>query len=179
MIQVVDHDPAWSGQFARERQRIADAVGSIAVRIHHIGSTAIPKMKAKPVIDILVEVPSLDVLDEKSSALEALGYEALGEFGIPGRRYFCRGDAAGLRTHQVHAFKAGSPDVIRHLAFRDYLRANRPVALEYGKLKERLASLHPHDRDAYMNGKDAFVKEHEKRALAWMGAANFKPLSAE
>ena len=176
MITVVDHDPSWTKQFERERQSIADALGPIAVRIHHIGSTAVPKLKAKPIVDILVEVSSLDALDERSAALEALGYEALGEFGIAGRRYFRRDDADGVRTHQVHAFRSGSADVIRHLAFRDYLRANRQVALGYGKLKANLASLHPNDRDAYMSGKDAFVKEHEKRALAWMGAANFKPL---
>jgi GrpB-like predicted nucleotidyltransferase (UPF0157 family) len=175
MIRVSDYDPAWSKQFDGERQRIAAALGPTAVRIHHIGSTAVPKMKAKPIIDILLEVPSVETLDEQSPALEALGYEALGEFGIAGRRYFRRDDADGTRTHQVHAFKAGVPDVIRHLAFRDYLRANRPIALEYGKLKERLASAHPHEPEAYMNGKDSFVKEHEQHALEWIGAARFKP----
>jgi GrpB-like predicted nucleotidyltransferase (UPF0157 family) len=175
MIRVSDHDPAWAKQFDSERQRIVDAVGPIAVRIHHIGSTAVPKMKAKPIIDILLEVSSLEALDEQSPALEAIGYEAMGEFGISGRRYFRRDDADGTRTHQVHAFKAAARDVIRHLAFRDYMRAHRQIALEYGKLKERLAGEHPHDMEAYTNGKDAFVKEHEKHALEWMGAANFKP----
>jgi GrpB-like predicted nucleotidyltransferase (UPF0157 family) len=99
--------------------------------------------------------------------LEALGYEAKGEFGIPGRRYFRKDDAEGIRTHQVHAFGAGSPGAARHLAFRDYMRAHPGIAREYGALKARLARAHPHDMQAYMDGKDAFVREHERRALLW------------
>ena len=76
-------------------------------------------------------------------------------------------DSAGTRTHQIHAFAAETPDVARHLAFRDYMRAHPSVAREYGELKERLAVAHPWDITAYMEGKDAFVKEHEARALLW------------
>ena len=137
------------------------------MRIHHIGSTAIPQTKAKPIIDILLEVTSLKVLDQKAPRLEAFGYEAMGEFGIPGRRYFRLNDSDGTRTHQIHAFEAGTPDVVRHLAFRDYMRTHPSIAEKYGALKERLTNAHPHDRSAYMDGKDAFVKEHERRALLW------------
>lgn len=167
MIRVVAHDPAWPAKFEAEAERIAEAVGEAVVRIHHIGSTAIPQTKAKPVIDILMEVTSLGVLDRKASMLEALGYEVMGEFGIPDRRYFRLDDSNGTRTHQVHAFEAGVPNVVRHLAFRDYMRAHPLVAEEYGALKEHLANAHPHDGAAYMDGKDAFVKEHERRALLW------------
>lgn len=167
MIRVVGHDLSWPAKFEAEAERIAEAVGEAAVRIHHIGSTAIPQTKAKPIIDILLEVTSLGDLDQKAPMLEALGYEAMGEFGIPDRRYFRLDDSDGTRTHQIHAFEAGVPNVVRHLAFRDYMRAYPSVAEEYGALKERLATAHPHDRDAYMDGKDAFVKEHERRALLW------------
>ena len=167
MIRVVAHDPAWPAKFEAEAERIAEAVGEAVVRIHHIGSTAISQTKAKPVIDILMEVTSLGVLDRKASMLEALGYEVMGEFGIPDRRYFRLDDSNGTRTHQVHAFEAGVPNVVRHLAFRDYMRAHPLVAEEYGALKEHLANAHPHDGAAYMDGKDAFVKEHERRALLW------------
>ena len=167
MIRVVGHDPAWSAKFKAEAGRISEAVGEAAVRMHHIGSTAIPQTKAKPIIDILLEVTSLGVLDQKAPMLEALGYEAMGEFGIPDRRYFRLDDFDGTRTHQIHAFEAGVPNVVRHLAFRDYLRAHPSVAEEYGALKEHLANAHPHDRAAYVDGKDAFVKEHERRALLW------------
>ncbi|MGH8062900.1 MAG: GrpB family protein [Pseudoxanthomonas sp.] len=167
MIRVVAHDPAWSTWFEAEAERIAEAVGEAVVRIHHIGSTAIPQTKAKPIIDILMEVTSLGVLDRKAPMLEALGYEVMGEFGIPDRRYFRLDDSDGTRTHQVHAFEAGVPNVVRHLAFRDYMRAHPSVAGEYGALKERLANAHPHDRAMYVDGKDGFVKEYERRALLW------------
>ena len=167
MIRVVSHDPAWLVKFEIEAERIADALGEVLAHTHHIGSTAIPQTKAKPVIDILLEVVSVEVLDQKVPMLEALGYESMGEFGIPGRRYFRRDDLQGTRTHQVHAFEAGVPDVVRHLAFRDYMRAHPLLAAEYGKLKEGLADAHRHDRTAYVQGKDAFVKEHQRRALLW------------
>lgn len=172
MIRIVSHDPAWVENFAAEARRVAQAVREAAVRIHHIGSTAVPRTQAKPVIDLLLEVASLEAIDANSSALEALGYEAMGEFGITGRRYFRRDDAAGTRTHQVHAYRAGAPDVRRHLAFRDYLRAHPAVAEEYGALKLRLATAFPDDSKAYVNGKDAFVKHHESCALRWARAWN-------
>ena len=165
MIIVVSHDPDWARQFENEARRIKQAAGEAVLRIHHIGSTAIPGMKAKPIIDFLLEVESLEALDRKTPMIESLGYEAMGEFGIPGRRYFRLDDGAGRRTHQVHAFTAGVPDVVRHLAFRDYMRTHPLAAAEYGSLKARLAEAYPHDRDAYNQGKDAFVKEHERRAL--------------
>lgn len=168
MIRVVDHDPAWSARFEAEARRITEALGETTVRVHHIGSTAIPQTKAKPIIDILLEVASLEALDRKAPMLVALGYEAMGEFGIPGRRYFRLDDSNGARTHQVHAFEASVPNVARHVAFRDYMRAHPSIAGEYGALKERLANAHPHDSAAYMDGKDAFVKEHERRALLWV-----------
>lgn len=171
MIHVVGHDPAWAVKFEVEAGRIMEAAGEAAVRVHHIGSTAIPQAKAKPVIDILLEVASLESLNQKAPMLEALGYEAKGEFGIPGRRYFRLDDPGGTRTHQVHAFEAGTLSVIRHLAFRDYMRAHPLAAEEYGALKERLANAYPHDMAAYMDGKDAFVKEHQRRALLWASNA--------
>jgi GrpB-like predicted nucleotidyltransferase (UPF0157 family) len=100
--------------------------------------------------------------------MRSLGYDAMCEFGIPGRRYFRRNDpASGRRTHQVHAFADGSPHVARHLAFRDFLRAHGDVAADYAALKHRLADAHPHDMEAYMDGKDAFIRNVESRALAW------------
>jgi GrpB-like predicted nucleotidyltransferase (UPF0157 family) len=170
MIHVVDHHPSWALKFEIEAGRISEAAAETVVRIHHIGSTAIPQTKAKPVIDILLEVASLEALDRKSPMLEALGYETMGEFGIVGRRYFRLDDSEGTRTHQIHAFESGVPDVVRHLAFRDYMLAHPAVAGEYGALKERLANAHPHDMAAYNDGKDAFVKEHERRALLWQAA---------
>jgi aminoglycoside 3-N-acetyltransferase I len=181
VIRVVRHDPSWRGEFTAEASRVAAALREVVVRIHHIGSTAIPGTKAKPIIDVLLEVTSLSALDEKVRALEALGYEAMGECGIPGRRYFRRNDSQGARTHQIHAFVAETPEVTRHLAFRDYMLAHPPIAREYGELKERLAAAHASDIEAYMDGKDAFVKEHQARALLWWSAVplSIRPLAPD
>lgn len=168
MIRVVDYDSDWLVAYSDEAKDVSKAAGNTLVCIHHIGSTSIPGIKAKPIIDILLEVESLDALDERAMEFEALGYEVMGEFGIPDRRYYRRDNSSGVRTHQIHAFKAGVPDVARHLAFRDYMRSHPIVASQYGELKARLAKEHSHDMDAYMDGKDSFVKDHEKLALQWV-----------
>ncbi len=167
---VVPHDPAWSRAFRDEALRIVEALGEPAVAVHHIGSTAIPGIAAKPILDLLLEVERLERLDEQAGAMRGLGYEAMGEFGIPGRRYFRKDDAGGTRTHHVHGFLAGSEGATRHLAFRAYMVAHPEEARAYGALKERLAARYPGDMNAYMDGKDAFVRERERRALTWWAA---------
>jgi GrpB-like predicted nucleotidyltransferase (UPF0157 family) len=163
--QVVPHKPEWKHDYAREAEQIIRALHGLAMTLHHIGSTAIPGVAAKPIIDILMEVDDLDELGTRSSTMEQLGYEVMGEFGIPGRRYFRKNDASGTRTHQIHAFQTGSAGAVRHLAFRDYMTARPTAAHDYSVLKENLARLHPDDFEAYMDGKDAFIKEHEHKAL--------------
>jgi GrpB-like predicted nucleotidyltransferase (UPF0157 family) len=145
-------------------------VGRQPLEIQHIGSTAIPGIYAKPVIDMLAVVVDIAAMDGRNAQMRSLGYEPKGEFGIPGRRYFYRNNPAGIRTHQIHAFAKGSPHIARHLAFRDFLRAHPKIALEYSELKRRLADAHPNDIEAYMDGKDAFIKETEAKALAWLAA---------
>lgn len=168
MVQIVNHDARWAARFEDEARRISGVLGSAVTRIHHIGSTAIPGIPAKPIIDILLEVSSLPAIDSRTSALEALSYEAKGEFGIPGRRYFRRDDASGVRTHHLHAFRCGAPEVDRHLAFRDYLRAFPDVAADYGALKRSLVEAHPDSSERYVEGKSAFVLEQQARALRWV-----------
>ena len=167
IVRVVPHDPDWHCHFALERDRIKLALGDVVVALHHIGSTAVPRVPAKPIIDILLEVSDLAELDRRSSHMGTLGYEAKGEFGIPGRRYFRCDNEQGCRTHQVHAFRFGTEDVVRHLAFRDYLIAHPRISRAYGELKQRLAARFPNDTGAYSGGKDDFVKQHETKALAW------------
>jgi GrpB-like predicted nucleotidyltransferase (UPF0157 family) len=166
-IEVVPYDDSWSESFDMEADRIGEALRPVVVSIHHIGSTSVPGMFAKPIIDILIEVRSLARLDAGRSGMKTLGYEVLGEFGISGRRYFRKANSAGVRTHQVHVFESGSVESRRHLAFRDYLVAHSAVASQYSELKQRLATAFPDDIDAYMNGKDSFIKTHEAKALAW------------
>ena len=167
-VRVVPYDSDWPAAFAVEAESIRGALHDAPVDVHHIGSTAIPEIFAKPVIDILLVVPSLALLDSKVPSMVALGYESLGEFGIAGRRYFRKNSTTGIRTHQVHAFETGSTGARRHLAFRDYLRSHPEAAREYSLLKQRLATEVPQSMQDYIDGKDAFVKHHESLALEWL-----------
>jgi len=170
-VEVVPHNPSWRSKFEDESKQIALALGENVVTIHHIGSTSIPNIYAKPVIDFLVEVKDIAKVDEQSSAIAALGYEVMGEFGIPGRRYF-RKQNEDIRTHNVHTFEVNSPEIIRHLAFRDYMIAHPEAAQKYSELKRQLAQQYPNDINGYMDGKDSFIKEMEQKALAWRELQN-------
>lgn len=165
---VVDSDPTWPVQFATERERLTRVLGEVVVAIHHIGSTAVPGLAAKPVIDLLVEVTDLASLDAHRGAMILCGYTPRGENGIPGRRYFHKG--VPVRSHHLHAYAGGAEAVARHLAFCDYLRAHPEIAREYGELKKGLALTWARDPARYVEGKDAFVKRIEARAWAvWRG----------
>jgi GrpB-like predicted nucleotidyltransferase (UPF0157 family) len=166
-IEVVPHDLRWKEDFGTESGRVAAAIGENAIAIHHIGSTSVPGIYAKPVIDLLIEVRDITAVDDRSSEMESLGYEVMGELGIPGRGYFRKDNNDGIRTHQIHTFESGSPEIERHLAFRDYLTAHPEDAEHYSDLKRKLAREHPYSMDDYMDGKDGFIKEIERRAAPW------------
>jgi GrpB-like predicted nucleotidyltransferase (UPF0157 family)/gamma-glutamylcyclotransferase (GGCT)/AIG2-like uncharacterized protein YtfP len=165
-ISVLPHDPNWKSAFEKEATQLRSALGSSVTAIHHIGSTAISGIYAKPVIDVLVEVIDIDDIDEQRSEMESIGYEVMGEFGIPGRRYFRKDDEDGARTHQLHVFAAGSRQVTRHLAFRDFLITHPRAAKEYSDLKIKLAAEHLHDMEPYMDGKDPFIKAIDAQCSA-------------
>ncbi|MBD2210884.1 GrpB family protein [Calothrix sp. FACHB-156] len=166
-VEVVPHDPTWSVKFEEEAKLVALALGENVVAIHHIGSTSIPNIYAKPIIDLLVQVKDLAKLDQQCSVMIALGYQAMGEFGLPGRRFFRKDNEAGTRTHHVHIFEFDVCEVQRHLAFRDYMIAHPDDALKYSDLKRQLANQFPQDIQGYVDGKDGFVKEMERKALEW------------
>lgn len=166
-VEVVPHNPRWRDAFAAEAQQVAAALGENVVAIHHVGSTAIPNIYAKPVIDLLVEVRDVNEVDGRTPSMRALGYEVLGEYGIPGRRFFRKDNREGIRTHNIHAFEAGSAEVGRHMTFRDYMIAHPSDAQRYSELKRRLAEEHPQSLDGYMDGKDGFIKEMDRRAAQW------------
>lgn len=169
-IFLHSHNPHWAEEFARESAAVAGGLGNILIAIHHIGSTAIPGIRAKPVIDMLAVATDVTLLDKTVTRMEALGYEALGEFGIAGRRYFRKGNHGGQRTHQLHAFQVGSPQIARHLAFRDFLRVHPDYAKEYEALKQRLAESYPNDLASYTDGKDSFIQDIDARAAFWFAA---------
>ncbi len=160
---------AWSAEFLAHAAVIRAALGALVVEVHHIGSTAIPGIAAKPIIDILLEVSSLEQLDRSAHLLENLGYEALGEFGLAGRRYFRKGGEQ--RTHHLHAYESGHPDIHRHIAFRDYLKANRVAATQYESVKLAAAKEFRDSPDAYAQSKSAIITKLEQEALLW--AAKF------
>lgn len=174
---VTAPNPAWPAEFMAEAARIravlpGDEAALEVVGLHHIGSTAVAGLWAKPVIDMLLVARSLPFLDAAAPALQGLGYQVMGEFGLAGRRYFRKDAAPGVRTHHLHAYALGSAaEIERHLAFRDYLRAHPVAAAAYSDLKRQLADRHAGNPAAYMDGKDAFVKQHEALALQWKRSA--------
>ena len=165
-VEVVAYHAVWPERFEQEAHDLAVVFGRTLVSIHHFGSTSIPGISAKPIIDILVTVTNILAVDGLNDRLAEMGYIAVGEYGIPGRRFFYKG-TYDLRTHHLHAYQVGSPHVLRHLAFRDYMRAHPDTARAYSRLKERLAGQYPEDMDSYIAGKDHFIKEQEQRALEW------------
>jgi GrpB-like predicted nucleotidyltransferase (UPF0157 family) len=166
-VIVVPHDPNWQRAFLAESPHLASALGDNVVNIYHIGSTSIPTIYAKPIIDILIEVEDLAKVDERDREIGSLGYIGMGEHGIVGRRFFRKDNSEGMRTHHIHTFETGSPQIDRHLAFRDYLISHPETALEYSKLKQQLAQKYPTDIQSYMDGKAEFISEVDKKAAQW------------
>ncbi|MEB9683003.1 hypothetical protein BK742_17640 [Bacillus thuringiensis serovar pingluonsis] len=169
IIKVVDYNQNWSSDYQKEEHFIRAILQEELVKSFHIGSTSVPGLKAKPIIDILLVVNDIYKLDSFSKQFQEIGYEVMGEFGITGRRYFRKG--GNLRTHQIHAYQYDKIEEIeRHLAFRDYLREHPVVCKQYGELKSQLAKEYPNDIKGYGDGKDKFVKSVEKDALKWFWA---------
>ncbi len=162
-IVVKRYSANWHLQFKQEEMTLANVFDSHRVAIHHIGSTAVQGLPAKPIIDILVEVDCLSYFEEKHRALSNLGYIAKGENGIEGRRYFQKGGIK--RSHHLHGFKRNDIHALRHLAFRNYLRSNPNIAAEYGELKLKVAEQCLHDMNVYMQGKDSFIQHHLNLAM--------------
>lgn len=157
-VELAPHSIEWGARASKESKRIATVLGSNLVSVHHIGSTAIPSICAKPILDLLPEVHSLESLDASKSAVEELGYEWWGEYGIRRRRYCTLNDAAtGGRIVQLHCFRTGDTEIERHLAFRDYLRAHPDAALAYDGEKRRCRDLYPDNSHLYTDAKAAWI----------------------
>ncbi|MDM8527839.1 GrpB family protein [Anaerolineales bacterium HSG24] len=165
-VKVVPHDPNWIQLFDQEAKCLSAILGDEIIAIHHIGSTAIPNIYAKPILDFLIEVRNIDIINQFNGPLAQVGYEAKGEFGLPGRRFFSKG-VGSERTHHVHIFQTNNPEYERHLAFRDYLRTHPDVAYQYSRLKQELAGRFPKDSVAYTRAKDDFIRSTEQKARAW------------
>ncbi len=164
-IIVQNYDPAWPLKYETEKEKILPLLGQNCIAVYHIGSTSVPGLAAKPIIDIMVVARSLEEVDAAAEKFFELGYEYLGEFGMPGRRYLRKG--GDERTHQIHIFQADDwSNIRRHLAFRNYMRSHKREQDEYAEIKRMLAERFPHDIDGYCNGKEEFVQKMEKLALS-------------
>ena len=171
-IEIVDPDPSWAAAFVTEAAALRLVFGDALVGMHHIGSTGVPGLAAKPIVDILVVLHETDSIARFSDAMEGLGYNVRGECldaevpGTPGR-FYCSKDSAGVRTHHVHVCASSHPQVADLLVLRDYLRSAPARAAAYGSLKHELAQRHCTDNVAYMRGKASFVRTLLEEARAW------------
>ncbi|KAA5927764.1 GrpB family protein [Pantoea sp. Bo_2] len=163
-VIVVPYDDKWPEMFETESLLIKSLLGGVAKNIHHIGSTSVPGLSAKPIIDILLEVSDINELDRYNRAMAHAGYVARGENRMSGRRYFIKG--GDQRSHQVHAFASGDMQVLRHLVFRDYLRKNTTIAGLYAELKHSAARLSRNDAHRYSALKANFIAHHLRLAHA-------------
>ncbi|PSB29121.1 GrpB family protein [Chlorogloea sp. CCALA 695] len=163
-IIIVDYNANWCNQYEQEKQRVMLALGDTVTNIQHIGSTSIPGLAAKPVIDMILGLKQIPPLLEQISNFEAIGYSYHGELGIPGRHYFRKGMP---RTHQIHAVLVNSEFWERHILFRDFLRNNPQVAQRYEALKRKLAQEFAGDRTSYTNSKTPLIEQLLVEAALW------------
>jgi len=166
IVRVVDYDPRWPLLFERASRELRAALGPSLVAVHHVGSTAVPGLCAKPILDLLVTVPDFEESLALLPPLEALGYEHRPDEEIADRHFFRR-RRGSARTHHLSLAEASSRHQRVTLAFRDALRADPSLASEYAALKLDLARRFPRDRPAFIDGKSAFVV----RVLAASGPA--------
>ncbi|CDZ77738.1 dephospho-CoA kinase/protein folding accessory domain-containing protein [Legionella massiliensis] len=162
LIEVVPYDAEWPKKFAAEAALIKDALGENCVDIHHIGSTAVPGLAAKPVIDMIPVVTDITKVDLANPLMQKLGYLPRGEFGMLFRRFFQKGE--DQRTFNIHVFETGNSEIDRHLLFRNWMRVHLEDRDAYANLKQNLAKQHPHDISAYCFGKEEFVSDIDRKA---------------
>lgn len=155
-IVLAAHDPRWLIAAIDEGCRVAQACGRPIIRVEHIGSTSVPGLIAKPVLDLMPVLRSYEAGFACVAPMRALGYWYAGDFGIAGRHFFIKGSP---RTHHAHMLVDGSREAQRHLAVRDVLRASPAAAARYAALKTTLAQQFGDDREGYAHAKAAFMRE--------------------
>ena len=166
LYTFTDYSPGWPAAFEAEAATLRALLGPALVTIHQVGSTAVPGLAAKPIIDLLPIARDLAEIDAATPRRVDAGCRAGGEYGLPGRRYFTK-DRDNVRTHNIHIYQAGDIDIARHLHFRDYLRAHPEVCAEYAALKRAAYAQYPADIMAYNDYKNAWIKRIEQEARRW------------
>lgn len=164
-IEVVKPNPRWKYEYREESEKVLSIMGDEIAEIHHIGSTSISGIYAKPIIDILIGVKNILEVDKYDKEMVNIGYTPKGEYGIEGRRFYLKGEIN--RTHHIHIFEIDSPHIKRHLNFRDYMNTHPKDAKRYEELKKDLANEFRYDNEAYCDGKDDFIKKIDKKAEEW------------
>jgi GrpB-like predicted nucleotidyltransferase (UPF0157 family) len=166
-ISIVDYDPQWPREYEAEKARLAAALAERIIHIEHIGSTSIPGLAAKPIIDVLLAVPDFSNSEWYASSLRSLGYEFVPE--ASSTRHFFRKVKDGVRTHHVHIVPAATFWQRHELLFRDHLRAFPVLAAKYAAIKRNLADRLGHDREAYTEAKTPFIQRVVDEACALRG----------
>lgn len=169
IVKVVPYNPNWKKIFSLESKALYLIFGKEIIEIHHIGSTSIPNIYAKPIIDMMPVVKNIENIDSFDNTMIKSNYIPLKENGIPGRRYFIKGTRIH-RTHHIHMFQKGDPSIEKHLNFRDYLIAHNNEAQAYSNLKKELIQKFSQNIDSYIDGKDQFIKEIDTKAKEWRKA---------
>lgn len=165
-VEICPYDESWIIAYCEEAELIKAIFGVDLLNIYHIGSTSIPGMAAKPIIDILIEVQALNRVDSFNSAMKNSGYISRGENGIKNRRYFVK-EKDGNRTHHVHIYQTGAKEIARHLAFRDYLIDTPVEAEKYRLRKQEISQVYPANVKLYQEMKSSLVHDLTEKALNW------------
>jgi GrpB-like predicted nucleotidyltransferase (UPF0157 family) len=160
-VELVEYDPSWAELFEGERLALMPIFDGQAVGIEHIGSTSVPGLCAKPIVDVLIGLRDLKLANDQIEGMERLGYHYLGEHGLPGRLFFRKEP----RTHHVHVVEHGGEHWERQITFRDALRGSADERRRYDEFKRRLAA-QGHPRETYTEMKTPFIREVEARARA-------------
>lgn len=158
-IAVLPYDKQWARDFLQIKEELQDALGNLALRIEHVGSTSVEGLSAKPIIDIDVVIKDYSVFDDVISALDAIGYQHEGNLGIEDREAFRYDDKAHLQKHHLYVCPQDSKELTRHIAFRDYLRSDLDAVREYSRIKEEGVALFPYDIEKYIKHKSAFIEK--------------------
>ena len=158
-VRVVPYDGAWASAFESIKNEIESALGSLVLRVEHVGSTSVKGMCAKPCIDIDAVICDDTPLDEVVLALHRVGYVHEGDLGIRGREAFCYTDKPHLMTHHLYVCRESSEELSRHIKFRDFLRCNSAAAEKYSRVKLEAAQRFPDDIDKYIEYKSPCIEE--------------------
>ena len=160
-LELVEYDARWPERFERVKAELEAALPSLAARVEHVGSTSVPGLIAKPIVDVLLGLRRLELAEAEVAAMASLGFDYLGEYGIPLRRYFSRADV------HVHGFRVGEGQWDGHLLFRDYLRASPCARDRYAAFKRETAARVHWNRAAYQERKQPFVDGLLREAAEW------------